>query len=580
MQQPLVEEPVVQPVIVEPAAAPVVVEPIVPVTNVTDEDDIGTVLFPEDEAKVFNTMTVRAGIKKHGDRAMESIMQEFQQLKDKNVFEPCHYGALSDSDKKKILRSLMFLKEKRDGRLKSRFCADGSKQGQYLDVSEWSSPTALTESVLVTSVIEAHEGRTVVTCDIDGAYLYADMPERVFIELDEIMTDIMLKIWPELSLYVRPNGKVVLRLMKALYGCVQSSKLFYEHLANVLVKAGFKANAYENCVFNKTMYGVQCTVAVYVDDIKISSKDPRAVEDTINDLKSVYKKLTISRGKILDYLGMQFNYTSPGVVSVSMFPLIEEILEELKPEGKAACSPAAKTLFEVNENAERLSESKKEFFHSEVAKLLYIAKRGRPDVLTAVSFLTTRVSNPDDDDYKKLMRVASYLQGTKDKVLVLGAKDILQLHAYIDASHAVHHDAKGHTGLAITLGIGVVACKSTKQKLVAKSSTVAELFGLSDAVDHVIWIRELMMEQGLKMKSIIVHQDNKSTIILAERGRSNSQRTRSVNIRYYAITDLIERGEIVIEHTGSKEMIADYFTKPLQGKLFKYARGEIMHDII
>ena len=90
-----------------------------------------------------------------------------------------------------------------------------------------------------------------------------------------------------------------------------------------------------------------------------------------------------------------------------------------------------------------------------VAKLLYLAKRGRPDILTAVSFLTTRVLSPDVDDWKKLERIIGYLKGTVEMKLTLEAEDLTQIHAFVDASHAVHLDAKSHSGLIITLGRAV-----------------------------------------------------------------------------------------------------------------------------
>ena len=92
------------------------------------------------------------------------------------------------------------------------------------------------------------------------------------------------------------------------------------------------------------------------------------------------------------------------------------------------------------------------------------------------------MSQPDIDDQKKLERLVSYMHGTKDMVLTLGAKDLDELHAYVDASHAIHPDAKSHTGLTVTLGVGSFMTRSSKQKIVAKSSTVAELIGVSDAL--------------------------------------------------------------------------------------------------
>jgi len=232
---------------------------------------------------------------------------------------------------------------------------------------------------------------------------------------------------------------------------------------------------------------VQCTVTLYVDDLKISCVDPKGVEEVLDGLRKAYKTISVKEGKIVDYLGMTLDYSKPGVVRISMNALIDEVFAEFPVNGKGAVTPASSELFVVNDSTAKLKSKDKDRFHSMVAKLLYIAKRGRPDILTAISFLTTRVSCPDVEDMKKLERVISYMHGTKDMAITLGATDVTELHAYIDASHGVHVDAKSHTGLAVTMGIGVFMSRSSKQKVVSKSSTVAELVAVSDALDHVIW---------------------------------------------------------------------------------------------
>ena len=65
-------------------------------------------------------------------------------------------------------------------------------------------------------------------------------------------------------------------------------------------------------------------------------------------------------------------------------------------------SPNPKHLFHVNEDCASLSDDLSDIFHSVTAKLLYLEKRARPDIETAVAFLTTRVTNPTTDDWKKL----------------------------------------------------------------------------------------------------------------------------------------------------------------------------------
>jgi hypothetical protein len=135
--------------------------------------------------------------------------------------------------------------------------------------------------------------------------------------------------------------------------------------------------------------------------------------------------LTVTRGKVHDYLGMQLNFSEQKKVKVSMFDYIDSMLKELPDDMDGeALTPAGNHLFQVNESdPECLSTELADLFHHYTAKLLFLCKRARPDIQLAVAFLTTRVKAPDTDDYKKLGRVMKYLRATKDMPLTLEADD-------------------------------------------------------------------------------------------------------------------------------------------------------------
>ena len=137
-------------------------------------------------------------------------------------------------------------------------------------------------------------------------------------------------------------------------------------------------------------------------------------------------------------------------------------------------SPTAKHLFQVNEECELLSRSKSELFHSVTAKLLYLEKRARPDIETAVTFLTTRVSSPTSDDWKKLRRVIIYLSNTIDDIREIGCDNLHHLFTWVDAAFVVHPNMRSQTGGAMSFGWGLIHGRSSKQKLNTKSSTEAE----------------------------------------------------------------------------------------------------------
>lgn len=234
---------------------------------------------------------------------------------------------------------------------------------------------------------------------------------------------------------------------------------------------GFRNQSLDWCVANKQINGTQCTIVWHVDDLKISHVCPETVTSIIKLLENDLGKeapLTIRRGKVHDYLGMVLDYSIPGKVMIKMITYIEEMLKELPEDMEGtAVSPAASHLFIVNDNNQtKLDEKMAILFHHYTAKLLFLCKRARPDIQTAVAFLCTRVQSPDTDDYKKLRRVMKYLRGTIDLPLTLEADQAKIMKWWIDASYAVHPDMKGHTGGAASMGKGTVYGTSTRQKLV------------------------------------------------------------------------------------------------------------------
>jgi hypothetical protein len=168
---------------------------------------------------------------------------------------------------------------------------------------------------------------------------------------------------------------------------------------------------------------------------------------------------------------------------------------------------------------------------------------------------------------------------TAGRVLKLKPKN-LQISAFVDASYSIHDDCKGHTGMVLTLGgVGtVIACRSTKQKLVARSSTESELIAVDDAMATILWYRQLMNEIGFHQKGPTkLHQDNKSTMKIIEKGKSEAK-TKHINNRYYFVKQCVEAKEIEIIHLPTELMIADILTKPLQGELFKVLSSKIQGE--
>ena len=237
------------------------------------------------------------------------------------------------------------------------------------------------------------------------------------------------------------------------------------------------------------------TMGVYVDDIIITSPSSEAVAHTIKALQDKYVQLKIHQGKVHNYLGMVLDFSEAGYVHINQTGMIQEIakspgVHNLEAAVGAAVkkpkTPSHDKLFQHSEDSAPLPADLAKELHSITAKILFIANRGWPDVISFISYMTKRVLAPTIVDGRKLLRAISYLQETAKLDLRLGIRGALQVSVYIDASFAVHDDMKSHSGTAITLGYGAYYTKSTAQKLNTTSSCEAELVALSKGMQQAL----------------------------------------------------------------------------------------------
>ncbi len=526
-------------------------------------------------------ISVKKALLMYKDKAKESMLKEVSSIIKKGVFRPIPWQNLSYAQRSKVIRSSMFLKEKflstgHFDKLKSRFVAGGNMQDRSLySIEETASPTVSMSALYMLAAIAARECREIRTMDVGSAYLNAKMVKDVYMKVDPSIAQLFVQAEPSYASALNDQGYLLVKLEKALYGCVESAKLWYETLAKKLISVGFIPNSKDKCVFNKIHNGNQITIAVYVDDLFCSCVDPAALDWIEQELKAEFKELNVVTGKVHSYLGQTLDFNVAGEVKVTMEGFISDLLDQCNIRGSVA-TPATCDLFKVDESKPILSDNERSEFHSTTAKLLYLSKRARPDLLTALSFLTTRVKQPTIQDMDKLRRVLRYLNGSRELGLTLKAESPCKVFLYCDASFAVHPDFKSHTGAFITVGKGPVWTKSSRQKLNSKSSTEAELIGVSDALPQLIWTRDFLQEQGIKMVPSTIFQDNMSTIALMERGIATAATTRHFGIRLFFVKDRIEAGDMSVEYMPTVDMAADFLTKPLQGDLFRKMRKMLL----
>jgi hypothetical protein len=285
-------------------------------------------------------------LKESRDEVMPVIKKELETLLRKGVFHGRDYSTLTDKQRKGIIRSQMNITQKyapsSDGngrikdKLKARLVGGGDGQDRNLySRSDTSSPTASTPAILIIAQIAAAEHRHVISLDIGSAYLNAKMPKDnidklVLMAISPHIAEILIEVDPGYKKYQRPNGSIIVELDQALYGCIESALLWYKELSTYLGTIGFTPNPYERCVLNKTESGHQTTIAVYVDDLLVTSTKLQHAEAVVEALRERYKELKVVTGKIHNYLGMVLDFSDPPYVSINQTGMIEDIVSKAK----------------------------------------------------------------------------------------------------------------------------------------------------------------------------------------------------------------------------------------------------------
>ena len=430
------------------------------------------------------TYMLKKAIKKFGEHATDAALKEMKQLLDQKCFVPIKASTLTPTERKQIMESLLFLVEKHDGTMKGRHCANGSIQRSWISSENAASPTVATESVLLSAVINAEEGRDVAVTDIPNAFIQTELPEwdeggnRTIMKIRGVLVEILCnmdKSYEEYVMYEQGEKVLYVQIIKAIYGLLVSALLFYKKFRASIKKLGFKVNPYDPCVANKMVQGAQFTIMWHVDDVKSSHVDPKVNDGFIEWLNQEYgqiKPVTASRGKRHDYLGMILDYTEPGKVKIDMVDYAKDLVGEFPQEdlkGPKVSNPASKGLFKVDKRSPMLDKQKAKLLHSSVLKGLFMAKRGRPDLLQPIAYLCMRMKEPTRLDWFKWVRVLKFLKQTINDCLTLQSNGSHILIWSGDSSFAVHHDMRSHTGGMLTMGRGAITNDDAPTASSAKS---------------------------------------------------------------------------------------------------------------
>ena len=327
-------------------------------------------------------------------------------------------------------------------------------------------------------------------------------------------------------------------------------------------------------MFRKISNGIEIYIVIFVDDFMISSPSQDEINKTIKLIKDKYIELTINTGDTHTYLGMYFDFSSPGKVNITMKNYIEKLLQEYKIT-KGINNPI--NTADNKKNHKLLNQNRQKFIHSGTAKLLYLSTRVRPDILYPVNKLCSSVNKYNKNDEILFYKILQYLYNTKDQGITLQCEpENTTLEAFVDASYATSNDRKSHSGTMIRFGSGPIVCKSNKQSIVAKSSTEAELIACADSISYIYSIKHILEFLGNEIKDTIVYQDNQSTIKLLTNNKATNQRSKHIDVKYFFLRDKVKE-DVKLQYCPTDKMLADMLTKQLSNPQFKILKDAMMN---
>ena len=498
------------------------------------------------------------------DQWIKAINAEYTQMGVENVYE----AVATVPHGKPWVPSHMILVKQRyaDGSIKkykARLVAGGHRQdaNSYNDIS---SPTARPATVKIIFAKAAIEKRILRTFDVKGAYLKSNIDEEIYMLL---------------PIQKKGDKPQWVKLIKSIYGLKQAGKLWYENIRAKLLEFGAIQCPHDECLFRYTDGIEIIDIVIYVDDLLTASTTNEVGDKLINFLRNKYGEVS-EITNTATHLGIRWVYNN-GNIKINQPGYIDKILRELdmtncKPEKSPISAKYINIINnKINSNNENSNinilkiDTKFQDIQQELRKILgflnHISIHTRPDILFPVTQLATQITNCEQYHIDAAKHIVKYLAGTRELGLTFSHKGNLELIGYADASYLTHQDAKSHSGLAYSLGEESTACffsKSSKQKLVTRSSAEAELYALDQCVCDIEWFRTILKFLGSEqLNPTTIFEDNQSAMALAEGNTKVRNCSKHLNMRYFYCKQAIKNKEVTLKYINTKFQVADILTK-------------------
>ncbi|KAG9458830.1 hypothetical protein H6P81_003338 [Aristolochia fimbriata] len=442
-------------------------------------------------------------------------------------------------------------------RNKARLVAQGYTQVEGVDFDETFAPVARLESIRLLLAVASCLKIKLHQMDVKSAFLNGYLAEEVYVEQPKGFVD------PH-----HPDH--VFHLTKALYGLKQAPRAWYDRLTKFLCSKGFVRGSVDKTLFIKKEGTVLTIAQVYVDDIVFGSTDISAQKQFVRLMQEEFEMSLV--GELSYFLGFQIKQKNDGIF-VSQEKYARNLVKKFGLEDAKEMKTTMSTTDRIGKDTDGISADPT-VYRSMIGSLLYLTA-SRPDICYSVGLCARFQACPKESHVKSVKRIIRYVKSTVSLGIWFSTSTSSVLAGYSDADWAGDvDDRKSTSGGCFYLGTNLVSWYSKKQNSISLSTAEAEYIAAGSCCAQLVWMKQMLSDYGFNNTEMTVYCDNTSAINISKNPVQHS-RTKHIDIRHHFIRELVEDGQVLIEHVSTENQLADIFTKSLEAKRFEFLCGAL-----
>ena len=360
-------------------------------------------------------------------------------------------------------------------KLKARLVARGFTQIRDVDYTHSSSPCSSSASVKLILAVANEKGLPLRHFDVAQAYIRASLDEEVYMKL--------------------PGGcgeksRKTTKLERAIYGLKQSGRKWGHLCVDTLIEPGFEQCKADPCVFRIVVDGnVVMIVGVYVDDLSIGGSE----EDCESLLASLNKKFpTNDLGEECtwyDGCGIERD-VELGTIKFSQEAYVESLMKRFDVQSISDIHASPGADLGPRQDDEPGGDWP---VREAIGSLVWLSTMTRPNITNTVRAVARYAHEPTERLWQAIIKILSYLNGTRSLGTTYERGSGLSLNVYADADYASkENDRRSVSGIAVTLEGTVVSHTSKTQRVVSLSTSEAEYVAAGDGVNEALFVRAVL----------------------------------------------------------------------------------------